>query len=90
MLRRGTGSGYETGREFGRELNGKRGLIAKVLHLAREYRSPNQDQELSAGELNGREMEARRLTFGARHTMGLCTIEAWDNGTDGNSDIMDM
>jgi len=21
--------------------------------------------------------------------MGLCTIEVWDNGTDGNSDIME-
>ena len=34
----------------------------KVLHLVRENRSPNRDRELSAGELNGREMEARRLT----------------------------
>jgi len=62
MPRRGTGSGYETGREFGRELKWNRGLTAKVLHLARENRSPNQDRELSAGELNGREMEARELT----------------------------
>jgi len=56
------GSGYGTGREFGKELDEKRGPVAKVLHLAREYRSPNWDWELSAGELNGREMEARRLT----------------------------
>ena len=34
----------------------------KVLHLGRKYRSPNQDWELSAGELNGREIEARELT----------------------------
>ena len=54
MPRRRMGLGYEKGREFGRGLNGKRGLIAKVLHLAREYRSPNQDQELSVGELNGK------------------------------------
>jgi len=59
---RRTGSGYETRRGFGRGLNGKRGLIAKVLHLARKYRSPNRDWELSAGELNRREIEARRLT----------------------------
>jgi len=56
MLRHGTG------REFGRELNGKRGLVTKVLHLVREYCSPNWDQELRAGELNGREMEAGELT----------------------------
>jgi len=62
MPQRGTGLGCETGREFGKGLNGKRGLIAKVLHLARENHSPNRDRELSAGELNGREMEARRLT----------------------------
>jgi len=61
MLRHGTGSGYETGREFGRELKWKRALTAKVLHLARKNRSPNWDWELSVGELNGREMEARRL-----------------------------
>ena len=59
---RGTGSGYEMGREFGRELKQKRGLTTKVLHLARENRSPNRDREISAGELMGREMEARRLT----------------------------
>jgi len=59
---RGTGSGYETEQEFGRELKQKRGLTAKVLHLACENRSPNRDRELSAGERNGREMEARRLT----------------------------
>jgi len=34
----------------------------KVLHLVCENRSPNRDRELSLGELNGREMEARRLT----------------------------
>ena len=62
MPRCGTGSGYETGWEFGRELNEKRGLVTKVLHLVREYRSPNRDRELSTGELNGREMEARELT----------------------------
>ena len=56
MLRHGTG------REFGRELNGKRGLVTKVLHLVREYCSPNWDQELRAGELNGWEMEAGELT----------------------------
>ena len=53
MPRRGTGLGYETGREFGKELNGKRGLVTKVLHLVREYRSPNRDRELSAGEWIG-------------------------------------
>jgi len=58
----GMGSGHETGREFGKRLNRKRGLTAKVLHLARENRSPNRDQELSAGELNRREIEARKLT----------------------------
>jgi len=62
MLQRGTGSGCEMGREFRKGLNRKRGLIAKVLHLAHENRSPNWDRELSVGELNGREMEARRLT----------------------------
>ena len=62
MPRRGTGSGYEMGQEFGRELNGKRGLVTKVLHLVCEYRSPNWDRELSAGELNRREMEAGELT----------------------------
>ena len=41
----GTGSEYEMGREFGRRLNGKRGLTAKVLHLAHENRSPNWDRE---------------------------------------------
>ena len=56
------GIGDETGREFERELNGMRGLSTKVLHLVREYCSPNWDWELSAGELNGWEMEARRLT----------------------------
>jgi len=62
MPRRGTGSGYGTGREFGKELDEKRGPVAKVLHLAHEYHSPNRDRELSTGELNRREMEARRLT----------------------------
>ena len=62
MPRHGMGSGYETGQEFGRELKRKRGLVTKVLHLVCEYRSPNQDRELSAGELNGREMEAGELT----------------------------
>jgi len=62
MPRRAMGLGYETGREFGRELNGKRGLVTKVLHLVRKYRSPNWDRELSAGELNGWEMEAGELT----------------------------
>jgi len=62
MPRRGTGSGYETGQELGKELNGKRGLVTKVLHLVREYHSPNQDRELSTGELNGREIEVRELT----------------------------
>jgi len=62
MPRRGTGSGYETGWEFGRELKQKRGLVTKVLHLVHEYRSPNRDRELSAGELNGWEIEARELT----------------------------
>jgi len=60
MPQRGTGSGHKTGREFGRGLNGKKGLIAKVLHLARENRSPDWDWELSVGELNRQEMEARR------------------------------
>jgi len=62
MPRRGTGSGYEMGREFGRELKQKRGLTAKVLDLACENCSPNRDRELSAGELNGQEMEVRELT----------------------------
>jgi len=62
MPRHGMGSGYETGREFGRELNRKRGLITKVLHLVREYRSSNRDRELGAGELNRQEMEAGELT----------------------------
>ena len=62
MPRRRTGSGYETGWEFGRELNEKRGLVTKVLHLVHEYCSPNWDRELSAGELNGQEMEAGELT----------------------------
>jgi len=62
MLQRGTGSGYKMGREFRRELNGKRGLVTKVLHLVCKYRSPNRDRELSAGELNRREMEAGELT----------------------------
>ena len=61
MLRHRTGSGHETGRGIGRGLNGKKGLIAKVLHLACEDRSPNRDWELSAGELNRWEMEAGRL-----------------------------
>jgi len=62
MPQHGMGSGYETGREFGRELNGKRGLVTKVLHLVREYCSPNRDRELGAGELNRQEMEAGELT----------------------------
>ena len=56
MPRRGTGQ------KFRRELNEKRGLSTKVLHLVRKYRSPNQDHELSVGELNGREIEAGELT----------------------------
>jgi len=44
MPRRATGLGYETGREFGKELNGKRGLVTKVLHLVCEYHSPNRDR----------------------------------------------
>jgi len=55
-------SGDRTGRGFGKELNRKRGHIAKVLHLAREYCSPNWDQELSVGELNRQEIEVRELT----------------------------
>jgi len=62
MLRHRTGSGDGTRWVFRRGLNKERGLGTKVLHLVREYRSPNWDQELSAGELNGREMEARELT----------------------------
>jgi len=62
MLQHGTGSGDRTGREFRRELNEKRGLSTKVLHLVREYRSPNRDRELSAGELNGREIEEGEVT----------------------------
>jgi len=58
----GVGQEQETEREFGRRLNGKRGLITKVLHLVCEYCSPNQDQELSAGELNGQKIEAGELT----------------------------
>ena len=50
------------GREFRRELNEKRGLSTKVLHLVREYCSPNRDRELSAGELNGREIEEGEVT----------------------------
>jgi len=52
MLRCRTGLGDGTGQEFGRELNKKRGLVTKVLHLVREYHSPNQDRELSTGEEN--------------------------------------
>jgi len=55
------GIGIWDGTGVRRGLNGKRGLVANVLHLAREYRSPNWDQELSVGELNGREMEAREF-----------------------------
>jgi len=58
----GTGSGHESRREIGKGLNGMKGLIAKVSHLARRNRSPNRDWELSAGELNRREIEAGRLT----------------------------
>jgi len=47
--------------EFRRELNGKRGLGTKVLHLVHKYRSPNWDQKLSAGGLNGWEIEAREV-----------------------------
>ena len=39
------GLGDGTRREFGRGLNKERGLGTKVLHLVREYRSPNWDQE---------------------------------------------
>ena len=56
------GIGMQDGTGVRKRLNGKRGLTAKVLHLAHENRSPNRDRELSAGELNGREIEARRLT----------------------------
>jgi len=63
MPRRGTGSGCKTGQEFGRWINGKRGLTAKVLHLARENRSPNRDRELSAGELNGRENRSEKVNL---------------------------
>jgi len=56
------GLGYETGQELGRELNEKRGLVTKVLHLVCKYHSPNRDRELSTGELNGREIEAGELT----------------------------
>jgi len=56
------GSGYKMGWEFGKELNGKRGLVTKVLHLVREYHSPNRDRKLSARELNGWKMEAGELS----------------------------
>jgi len=62
MPQRGTGSGDGTRREFRRGLNKERGLGTKVLHLVHEYRSPNRDWELNAGELNGREMEVEELT----------------------------
>jgi len=62
MPQRRTGLGDRTGREFGRELNEKRGLSTKVLHLVHEYCSPNQDRELSAGGLNGQKIEAGELT----------------------------
>ena len=62
MPRCGTGLGDRTRQVFGRGLNKERGLSTKILHLVCKYHSPNRDRELSAGELNGQEMEARELT----------------------------
>ena len=68
------GIGMRDGTGVRKQLNGKRGLTAKVLHLARENRSPNRDRELSVGELNGRENRSEKVNlifrlpshFGAR------------------------
>ena len=50
----GTGVREETKQE--------KGLITKLLNLVHKYCSSNQVRELSAGELNGREKEAREVT----------------------------
>jgi len=60
MLQCGMGSGHKSGQEIRKGLNGMKGLIAKVLHLAHGNRSPNWDQELSAGELNGTGNRSRK------------------------------
>ena len=51
----------EQEQEFGVDLKWERGLSTKLLNLAHENRSPNQDQELSSGFLTEREKKQERL-----------------------------